>query len=157
MYNRYDNINKFITDIDKLKMDKYGTVYISEEDDYDISVCLDEQMERFEELKPVIIKVAEHVCELDNIVQRYYKKCCKNSQKYYKSMFKDYPDVVNIKELQIMLGGISKKLAYQLLRNNIIKSIKIGRQYKIAKADVILYLTEKKLLITRFLIKSMVI
>lgn len=51
MYNRYDNINKFITDIDKLKMDKYGTVYISEEDDYDISVCLDEQMERFEELK----------------------------------------------------------------------------------------------------------
>ena len=66
-----------------------------------------------------------------------------NSQRYYKSMFKDYPDVVNIKELQIMLGGISKKLAYQLLRNNIIKSIKIGRQYKIAKADVILYLTEK--------------
>lgn len=58
-------------------------------------------------------------------------------------MFKDYPDIVNIKELQIMLGGISKKLAYQLLRNNIIKSIKIGRQYKIAKADVILYLTEK--------------
>jgi hypothetical protein len=44
---------------------------------------------------------------------------CSNSQKYYKSMFKDYPDVVNIKELQIMLGGISKKLAYQLLRNNI--------------------------------------
>lgn len=58
-------------------------------------------------------------------------------------MFKDYPDVVNVKELQIMLGGISKKLAYHLLRNNIVKSIKIGRQYKIAKADVILYLTGK--------------
>lgn len=68
---------------------------------------------------------------------------CSNSKKYYKSMFKDYPDVVNVKELQIMLGGISKKLAYHLLRNNIVKSIKIGRQYKIAKADVILYLTEK--------------
>ena len=27
MYNRYDNINKFITDIDKLKMDKYGTLF----------------------------------------------------------------------------------------------------------------------------------
>lgn len=101
MYNRYDNINKFITDIDKLKMDKYGTVYISEEDDYDISVCLDEQMERFEELKPVIIKVAEHVCELDNIVQRYYKKYCKNSQKYYKGRyniddFEDYPETIYI-------------------------------------------------------------
>ncbi len=42
-----------------------------------------------------------------------------------------------------MLGDISKKLAYHLLQNNIIKSIKIGREYKIAKADVILYLTEK--------------
>ncbi len=69
--------------------------------------------------------------------------CSNNSQKYYKSMFKNYPDVVNVKELQSMLGGISKRLAYHLLRNNIIKSIKIGRQYKIAKTDVILYLTEK--------------
>ena len=65
-----------------------------------------------------------------------------NSQKYYKSMFKDYPDIVNVKQLQIMLGGISKKLAYTLLKNNLINSIKIGRQYKIAKADVILYLTQ---------------
>ena len=65
-----------------------------------------------------------------------------NSQKYYKSMFKNYPDVVNVKQLRIMLGGISKKLAYHLLQNKIIKSIKIGRQYKIAKADVILYLTQ---------------
>ena len=65
-----------------------------------------------------------------------------NSQKYYKSMFKDYPDIVNVKQLQIMLGGISKKLAYTLLKNNLINSIKIGRQYKIAKTDVILYLTQ---------------
>lgn len=49
-----------------------------------------------------------------------------NSQRYYKSMFKDYPDVVNVRQLQTMLGGISKKLAYHLLQNNIIKSIKIG-------------------------------
>lgn len=65
-----------------------------------------------------------------------------NSQRYYKSMFKTYPDVVNVKQLQTMLGGISKKLAYQLLQNKIIKSIKIGRQYKIAKTDVITYLTQ---------------
>ena len=66
-----------------------------------------------------------------------------NPEKYYKSMFKDYPDVVNVKELQSMLGGISKKLAYCLLKNNLINSTKIGREYKIAKVDVILYLTEK--------------
>ncbi len=45
------------------------------------------------------------------------------NSKYYKSMFKNYPDVVNVKELQSMLGGISKKLAYYLLQNNVIKSI----------------------------------
>lgn len=69
--------------------------------------------------------------------------CSNYSQKYYKSMFKNYPDAVNVNELQSMLGGISKKLAYHLLQNNIIKSIKIGRQYKITKTDVILYFTEK--------------
>lgn len=58
-------------------------------------------------------------------------------------MFKSYSDVVNVKELQSMLGGISKKLAYHLLKNNLINSTKIGREYKIAKVDVILYLTEK--------------
>ncbi len=42
------------------------------------------------------------------------------NSKYYKLMFKNYPDVVNVKELQSMLGGISKKLAYHLLQNNII-------------------------------------
>ena len=67
-----------------------------------------------------------------------------NSQKYYKSMFKNYPDVVNVKELQSMLGDISKKLAYRLLKNNLINSTKIGREYKIAKINVILYLTEKE-------------
>ena len=41
-----------------------------------------------------------------------------------------------------MLGGISKKLVYHILQNKIIKSIKIGRQYKIAKTDVITYLTQ---------------
>ena len=46
-----------------------------------------------------------------------------NSQRYYKSMFKTYPDVVNVKQLQTMLGGISKKLAYHLLQNKIIKSM----------------------------------
>ena len=66
------------------------------------------------------------------------------SQKYYKSMFKNYPDVVNVKELQLMLGNISKKLAYHLLQNNIIRCVKIGRQYKIAKADEF-YISLKKI------------
>ena len=107
MENRYNDINKFITDIDKLRMDKYGTVYISEEQDYGISIWLGEQMERFEELKSDIIRVANNICELDNIVQRYYKKCCINTQKYYKERyntddFEDHLVIVYIDEPDII-------------------------------------------------------
>lgn len=86
MLNRYDDMNKFITDIDKLRMDKYGTVYISEEEDYGISVCLEEQMKRFEELKPVIIKVAEHICELIMLFKGIIKSVVKILKNIIKSI-----------------------------------------------------------------------
>ena len=74
MYNRYGDINKFITDMNDLKMDRDGGIYLSEETDYGIMFSLDEQMERFEEMKPVIVEITKHICELDNMVQRYRRK-----------------------------------------------------------------------------------
>ena len=70
----------------------------------------------------------------------------KNStnEEYFGEIFKNYPDVVNVKELQLMLGNKKKKLAYHLLQNNIIRCVKIGRQYKIAKADEF-YISLKKI------------
>lgn len=56
------------------------------------------------------------------------------------NIFEKYPDVVDVEDLRIMLGGISKKLAYRLLADNEIRSIKIGRTYKIPKIYVIEYL-----------------
>lgn len=55
-------------------------------------------------------------------------------------MFIEYPDVVGVPEVQQMLGGISKKLAYRLLSQNEIYSIRIGREYKIPKCAVVEYL-----------------
>ena len=55
-------------------------------------------------------------------------------------MFEKYPDVVEVKELCQMLGGISKKLAYRLLANGEIFSVRVGRSYKIPKMSVIAYL-----------------
>jgi excisionase family DNA binding protein len=55
-------------------------------------------------------------------------------------IFEGYPDVVNVSELCLMLGGISKKLAYRLLSHNEIRSIKIGREYKIPKNNIRDYL-----------------
>ena len=58
-------------------------------------------------------------------------------------MFRDYPDVVEVEDLRKMLGGISRKLAYRLLSEGSIKSVRIGRTYKIPKIFVIEYLTSE--------------
>ncbi|MGG4220573.1 helix-turn-helix domain-containing protein [Paenibacillus jamilae] len=55
-------------------------------------------------------------------------------------MFEHYPDVVNIPQLCEMLGGISTKSAYKLLKANRISHFKIGRTYKIPKIQIISYL-----------------
>ena len=60
------------------------------------------------------------------------------------SMFVEYQDVVGVDELCLMLNGISRKLAYKLLKKGEIESIKIGREYKIPKIKVIEYLLAKK-------------
>jgi excisionase family DNA binding protein len=58
-------------------------------------------------------------------------------------MFNDYPDVVDVNQLNKMLGGnFSKKLLYRLLRDQEIKNRKIGREYRISKRNVIDYLSK---------------
>lgn len=39
---------------------------------------------------------------------------------YYSLMFKEYPDVVNVEQLCSMLGGLSEKTVYKLLKEGII-------------------------------------
>lgn len=56
------------------------------------------------------------------------------------AMFAEYPDVVEVDDLRKMLGGISKKLAYRLLAEEEIRSVRVGRAYKIPKLCVIEYL-----------------
>ncbi len=58
----------------------------------------------------------------------------------YSLMFRGYPDVVNVKQLCEMLGGISTKTACRLLQENKIEHFKIGRIYKIPKIHVLKYL-----------------
>jgi excisionase family DNA binding protein len=60
----------------------------------------------------------------------------------YEIMFTSYPDLVDISQLKEMLG-IGITLAYRLVRENTIKALKVGRQYKIPKANVIAYLTNQ--------------
>lgn len=53
--------------------------------------------------------------------------------------FSDYPDLLDVEQLSNMLG-ISTKTAYKMLRSGNIESIRIGRDYKIAKINVLKFL-----------------
>ncbi len=60
----------------------------------------------------------------------------------YELMFTEYPDLVDVVQLREMLAiGIS--LAYRLVRDKTIPSLKVGREYKIPKRNVIAYLTNQ--------------
>ena len=61
---------------------------------------------------------------------------------YTQEMFADYPDVVDVSGLQSMLGNIGKQTAYKLVQQGIIKSIKVGKLYRIPKINVIAFLTQ---------------
>lgn len=58
-------------------------------------------------------------------------------------MFKQYPDVVSVKQMREMLGGICRNNAYKLLSERAIKSKKIGRVYFIPKTNIIKFLKNK--------------
>ena len=65
-----------------------------------------------------------------------------NIKENYELMFTAYPDIVNIIQLKEMLG-IGINLAYKLVRINTIPSLRVGREYKIPKRNIIYYLTNQ--------------
>ncbi len=65
------------------------------------------------------------------------------NKNYYGNLFKDYPDVVKVKELKEMLPRMGKNKIYDLLKDKKIYSKKIGRDYYIPKVSIIKYLMEK--------------
>jgi len=64
-----------------------------------------------------------------------------NLKENYSLMFTNYPDIVDIFQMRKMLGNIGITLAYKLLKQKRIKSIKIGREYRIPKSCIIEYLS----------------
>lgn len=59
------------------------------------------------------------------------------------NIFTDYKDVVNIKDLQKMLG-IGRNLAYKLINENKIEHLKINNRIFIPKQNVIKFLFESE-------------
>ena len=65
------------------------------------------------------------------------------SRSVYNKMLKNYPDVLTVNQLSEALGGVSTKTCYKMLREKKIQSIKIGREYRIAKINVVDFLIGK--------------
>ena len=63
-----------------------------------------------------------------------------NSKRAYKMMFKGYPEVVSVEQMCEMLGGISIKTGYRLLREDKINHFMIGRFYRIPKLYIFEYI-----------------
>ena len=58
----------------------------------------------------------------------------------YQLMFSEYPDIVTVPQMCKMLGGISLKTGYRLLKKCEIESFSIGRIYRIPKISILQYL-----------------
>lgn len=58
---------------------------------------------------------------------------------YYRQLFKNYPDVVELPDFRKMLGGIGDSFARRLMRQNRVKHFLINETYKIPKIWVIEY------------------
>ena len=57
-------------------------------------------------------------------------------------VFDSYPDVVSVEEIQQMLR-IGKNAVYTLLKDGVIKSIKVGKRYIVPKKYVVEFLIKK--------------
>ena len=70
---RYNDSNRLITDENELQLSDEAEVMVYREGKWDdeIVVYLDGQTDKFEELKPFIVFVAENLCKMDYIAQKY--------------------------------------------------------------------------------------
>ena len=60
-------------------------------------------------------------------------------QEMYNTVLKAYPDVLTVEEMSRALG-VSTKTGYRLVRENKIITLKIGRSYRVPKANLLSYL-----------------
>ena len=62
------------------------------------------------------------------------------AQKRREKFFSEYPDVVTVKQMCVMLGAIRMKTAYKMLVCGDIRHLKIGKSLKIPKVWIREYL-----------------
>ena len=61
-----------------------------------------------------------------------------STQEIYRVVFKEYPDILDVKQVSVLLG-VSTKTVYRLLRSGTLDSLKIGREFRVPKVNVMKY------------------
>lgn len=62
-----------------------------------------------------------------------------SAEQVYRSVLSNYPDVLSVEQVSAALS-VSTKTAYKLLNDGHLKSLKVGRAFKIPKVFVLEYL-----------------
>lgn len=60
------------------------------------------------------------------------------SKEVYNLVFQNYPDIMDVKQTSDLLG-VSTKTVYKLINNNDLLCLKVGREFRIPKINVIKY------------------
>jgi excisionase family DNA binding protein len=61
-----------------------------------------------------------------------------NIQEIYRDVCSEYPDVLDVKQVSMILG-VSDKTVYRLLHSGSLISLKVGREFRIPKVAVMKY------------------
>jgi excisionase family DNA binding protein len=62
-----------------------------------------------------------------------------NTHDLYNVVFKDYPDVMDVKQVSQLLG-VSTKTVYGLIRKGSLLGVKVGREFRIPKMPLMKYM-----------------
>ncbi len=63
----------------------------------------------------------------------------RKNRKYYRALFRRYPDMVTTMQFREMLGGVGDTFARKLIREGLVRSVFIKPHYFISKDSVIDY------------------
>ena len=62
-----------------------------------------------------------------------------STQEMYRIVFKEYPEVLDVKQASQLLG-VSTKTVYKLIKEGSLSSLKVGREFRIPKVMMMKYM-----------------
>lgn len=62
-----------------------------------------------------------------------------STQDIYRIVFKEYPDVMDVKQVSQLLG-VSTKTVYKLIRDGSLSALRVGREFRVPKVAIMKYM-----------------